>query len=137
MPGDVVFGSNEGVLFVPAHLAEKTVDNAEKSHLKDDFGFERLKQGVYSATEIDANWSEEMWQDFLNWFKTSEIAANFQYLTWDEDIERSRKMREDPEGYMREMMMRRTNAFHHLANKEKGCSGKIPGQPFTMLKIPA
>ena len=110
MPGDVVFGSNEGVLFVPAHLAEKTVDNAEKSHLKDDFGFERLKQGVYSATEIDANWSEEMWQDFLNWFKTSEIAANFQYLTWDEDIERSRKMREDPEGYMREMMMRRTNA---------------------------
>ena len=110
MPGDVVFGSNEGVLFVPAHLAEKTVDNAEKSHLKDDFGFERLKQGVYSATEIDANWSEEMWQDFLNWFKTSEIAANFQYLTWDEDIERSRKMREDPEGYLREMMMRRTNA---------------------------
>ena len=101
MPGDVVFGSNEGVLFVPAHLAEKTADNAEKSHLKDDFGFERLKQGVYSATEIDANWTDEMWQDFMGWFKSNEIAANFQYLNWEEDIERSRKMRENPESVTR------------------------------------
>lgn len=96
MPGDVVFGSAEGVVFIPAHLAEKTVDNAEKSHLKDDFGFERLKQGVYSATEVDANWTDAMWEDFMGWFKTSEIAANFQYLNWEEDIERSRLMRENP-----------------------------------------
>ena len=101
MPGDVVFGSNEGVVFVPAHLAEKTVDSAEKSHLKDDFGFERLKQGVYTATEIDANWSDEMWKDFQGWFKTSEIAAPFQYLDWEEDIERSRQMREHPESIVR------------------------------------
>ena len=96
MPGDIVFGSAEGVVFIPAHLAEKTVDNAEKSHLKDDFGFERLKQGVYNATEIDANWTQPMWDDFMEWFKTSPIAANFQYLNWEEDIERSRMERENP-----------------------------------------
>lgn len=101
MPGDIVFGSAEGVVFIPAHLAEKTVDNAEKSHLKDDFGFERLKQGVYSATEIDANWTQPMWDDFMEWFKTSPIAANFQYLNWEEDIEHSRIMRENPESIKR------------------------------------
>ncbi len=97
MPGDVVFGSNEGVCFIPAHMAEKVVDSAEKSHLRDDFGFERLKQGVYSATQIDAMWSEEMWQDFLGWLETSEIAAPFKYLDWTEDVERAREIRENPE----------------------------------------
>ena len=97
MPGDVVFGSNEGVVFVPAHMAEETVDKAEKSHLRDDFGFERLKQNVYSATQIDAQWSEDMWDDFMNWFKTSEIAAPFQYLDWTEDLERAKFIREHPE----------------------------------------
>ena len=101
LPGDIVLGSAEGVVFIPAHLAEKTVDNAEKSHLKDDFGFERLKQGVYSATEIDANWTQPMWDDFMEWFKTSPIAANFQYLNWEEDIEHSRIMRENPESIKR------------------------------------
>lgn len=97
MPGDIVFGSNEGVVFIPAHLAEKTVDSAEKSHLKDDFGFERLKQGVYNATEIDHVWTEEMWNDFMGWFKSDENAQKFSYLDWTEDLELARKMREDPE----------------------------------------
>ena len=99
MPGDVVFGSNEGVVFVPAHMAEKVADKAEKSHLRDDFGFERLAQGVYTATQIDGGWTAEMWDDFMNWFKTSEKAANFQYLDWAEDLERERLRREDPEAF--------------------------------------
>lgn len=101
MPGDIVFGSNEGVVFIPAHLAEKTVDSAEKSHLKDDFGFERLKQGVYNATEIDHVWTEEMWNDFMGWFKSDENAQKFSYLDWTEDLELARKMREDPETMQR------------------------------------
>ena len=101
MPGDIVFGSNEGVVFIPAHLAEKTVDSAEKSHLKDDFGFERLKQGVYNATEIDHVWTEEMWNDFMGWFKSDEKAQKFSYLDWTEDLELARKMREDPETMQR------------------------------------
>ena len=57
--------------------------------------------GDTAATEIDANWSDEMWKDFQGWFKTSEIAAPFQYLDWEEDIERSRQMREHPESIVR------------------------------------
>jgi len=109
MPGDIVFGSNEGVCFVPAHLAEKVVDDAEKSHLKDDFGFERLKQNVYTATEIDNAWSEEMWQDFLGWFATSETAAPYRYLNWDEDLEWVRFCREHPEEARKRRNGPRTN----------------------------
>lgn len=101
MPGDIVFGSAEGVVFVPAHMAEKTVDHAEKSHLKDDFGFQRLDEGVYTATEVDAQWSDEMWQDFLGWFAADEKAAAFQYLDWEEDIELSKKQREQGAQQMR------------------------------------
>ena len=97
MPGDVVFGSNEGIVFIPAYLAEETVDHAEKSHIRDDFGFLRLRQGVYTATEIDAQWTDPMWEDFLNWFKTDESMKDFQYLDFTEDVERAKFMRDHPE----------------------------------------
>ena len=109
LPGDVVFGSNEGVCFVPAFLAEKVADKAEKSHLKDDFGFERLKQGVYTATEIDNLWNDAMWEDFMNWFSTSELAAPFQYLNWSEDIEQERFRRLHPEEARAKSRQPRTN----------------------------
>ncbi|HOA37625.1 MAG TPA: RraA family protein, partial [Flavihumibacter sp.] len=38
MPGDLVIGNKEGVLFVPAHLAEMVVATAEFVTMKDQFG---------------------------------------------------------------------------------------------------
>ena len=90
MPGDVVFGSAEGVCFVPSHLAEETANTAEKSHIKDIFGFQRLREGKYTATEIDNPWTESMWKDFMDWFKTSSETKEFQYLDFITDIENQR-----------------------------------------------
>ena len=88
MPGDVVFGSSEGVVFVPAHLAQETVDSAEKSHIRDIFGFQRLEERVYTAAQIDVNpWPAELWADFLNWFKTNPDMKEFQYLNFEQEIE--------------------------------------------------
>jgi regulator of RNase E activity RraA len=88
MPGDVVFGSSEGVVFVPAHLAEETVDSAEKSHIRDIFGFQRLKEGVYSAAQIDVNpWPPALWEDFMGWFKSEPSMREFQYLNFEQEIE--------------------------------------------------
>ena len=69
MPGDVVLGLREGVVFVPAHLALEVVESAELIQLKDAFGYERLKAGVYTAGQIDAAWTEAIDQDFHGWVR--------------------------------------------------------------------
>lgn len=85
MPGDVVFGTVSGVLFVPPHLAETCVTAAEKSNVRDIFGFKRLKERVYTATEIDSGWSVDMWKDFTGWFE-AEAPAEYRHLDWSDEI---------------------------------------------------
>lgn len=67
MPGDLVIGNKEGVLFIPAHLAEIVVSTAEFVDLKDKFGFEMVRSGRYSTGQIDSQWTEEIKEQFLNW----------------------------------------------------------------------
>jgi regulator of RNase E activity RraA len=86
MPGDVVFGSSGGVVFVPAHLAEDTVQSAEKFHIMDRFSFMRLKERKYEASQIDNAWTKDMWDDFLGWFRTEPEMAKFQYLDFITDM---------------------------------------------------
>jgi regulator of RNase E activity RraA len=69
LPGDVVLAKREGVIFIPAHLAEKVVKNSEAIMLRDRFGHQRLKEGKYTPGQIDGRWSEEIRNDFLNWLK--------------------------------------------------------------------
>lgn len=69
MAGDVVLGLREGIVFVPAHLAQKVVETAELIQLKDAFGYERLKAGVYTGGQIDAAWTEPIFTDFYDWVR--------------------------------------------------------------------
>lgn len=36
MPGDVVFGDSEGVSFIPPHLVQGIIDEAQVTHLRDE-----------------------------------------------------------------------------------------------------
>jgi len=69
MPGDVVLAKKEGVIFIPAHLAEKVVVTSEVVRLRDLFGISRLKEGVYTPGQIDNKWTDEIEKDFSNWLK--------------------------------------------------------------------
>ena len=69
IPGDLVIAQKEGVLFVPAHLAEQVVSTAEFVIRKDQFGFEMVKAGKYSTGEIDSQWSDAIKSDFLKWLE--------------------------------------------------------------------
>ena len=60
LPGDVVLAKREGVIFIPAHLAEKVVITSEVVRLRDMFGITRLKEGKYTPGQIDNKWSEEI-----------------------------------------------------------------------------
>ncbi|MFC1526150.1 RraA family protein [Candidatus Latescibacterota bacterium] len=69
MAGDVVLGLREGVVFIPAHLAQEVVEASELTRLKDQFGFQRLKAGVYTGGQIDAAWTDEITGDFHDWVR--------------------------------------------------------------------
>lgn len=67
LPGDVVLAKREGVIFVPAHLVEKVVLTGEFIGLRDKFGHEMLRKGVYTPGQIDTQWTDEIKQAFLKW----------------------------------------------------------------------
>jgi regulator of RNase E activity RraA len=67
LPGDIILGKKEGVVFIPAHLAEKVVVTSEVVRLRDLFGIGRLKEGKYTPGQIDDKWSDEIEKDFSKW----------------------------------------------------------------------
>ena len=67
LPGDLVLGVREGILFIPAHMAEEVISTAEFVIRKDKFGFEMVKSAKYSTGQIDSQWTDEIKTEFLKW----------------------------------------------------------------------
>ena len=72
MPGDVVLGRNGGVMFIPPQLAEKVVKDSERTHLRDMFGHQRLREKKYTAGQIDTRWTPPIEDDYRSWLKENE-----------------------------------------------------------------
>lgn len=75
MPGDVVLAKKSGVVFVPPHLLVETVLNGEFVALRDKFGHQMLREGVYTPGQIDTQWTDAIKNAFLKW-----LDANPSYL---------------------------------------------------------
>lgn len=69
MPGDLVISEREGVLFIPAHMAEYVVGMAEFIAVRDRFSKDMLKAGTYNAGQIDNQWTEGIKSSFLDWIR--------------------------------------------------------------------
>jgi regulator of RNase E activity RraA len=69
MPGDVVLGKMGVVIFIPPHLAERVVKSSELVRLEDMFGQLRIREGKYTAGQIDARWADNIQKDFTQWLK--------------------------------------------------------------------
>ena len=67
LPGDVVLGTIEGVIFIPPHLALEAVEASEAVRLRDEFGQQRIREGTYTPGEVDRPFSVEMEADFSRW----------------------------------------------------------------------
>lgn len=78
MPGDVVLAKKEGVIFIPAHLAQEVVVQSERIRVQDEFAHQRVQENVYTAGQMDSQWTDEIREDFRNW-----VQANSQYLKQD------------------------------------------------------
>lgn len=69
MPGDVVLAREGGVIFIPPHLAQLVVETSEVVRLRDMFGQQRLREGVYTSGQIDARWADDIERDFSGWMR--------------------------------------------------------------------
>lgn len=67
LPGDVVLGTREGVIFVPPHLAQEVIERSEDIRLRDEFGHQRIREGKYTPGEIDRAWPATIEEDFQRW----------------------------------------------------------------------
>ena len=84
LPGDVVLGTLTGVLFIPPHLAEECVEHSERTRLREIFSHMRLRQGIYTSSQMDTKGTEAITDDFHQWRRANPMEA-FASLVWDED----------------------------------------------------
>ncbi|MGH9854680.1 MAG: RraA family protein, partial [Blastocatellia bacterium] len=70
LPGDVVIGDEEGLLFFPPQLAEDAIRAAENQTYNEDFKAEMMKSGKYRTRDIYPRLSPEMEKVFEEWKKT-------------------------------------------------------------------
>jgi regulator of RNase E activity RraA len=66
LPGDLVLAKTEGVLFVPAILAEEAIGYAEFTSLKDDYNFELNREGKNGA-QFEGGWTVEKYDGLAKW----------------------------------------------------------------------
>jgi 4-hydroxy-4-methyl-2-oxoglutarate aldolase len=91
LPGDAVLAKKQGVIFIPAHLLEELLINAEFIALRDQFGHQRLREGKYTPGQIDQQWTDDIKKDFLKWLDSNpdklpmsrqELDAYMKNRTW-------------------------------------------------------
>jgi regulator of RNase E activity RraA len=66
LPGDLVVAKTDGVIFVPAILAEQAISSAEFTNLKDAFNFELNQQGKNGAM-FEGGWNQAKYEAFGKW----------------------------------------------------------------------
>ncbi|MBI1788956.1 MAG: dimethylmenaquinone methyltransferase [Acidobacteria bacterium] len=52
LPGDVVLGDRTGVIFIPPHLVQEIVDQAELTHIHDEWTKQKFLTGKYKSSEL-------------------------------------------------------------------------------------
>jgi len=65
LPGDLVLAKTEGVLFIPAILAEEAISSAEFTNLQDEFNFELNREGKNGADF--EGWPPAKYDAFAKW----------------------------------------------------------------------
>ena len=61
LPGDLVLAKTDGVIFIPAVIAEAAVSHAEFTNLMDDYNFELNREGKNGA-EFEGGWTPAKFQ---------------------------------------------------------------------------
>ena len=66
LPGDLVLAKTDGILFVPAILAQDAINSAEFTGLMDDYNFELNREGKNGA-QFEGGWNAEKFDGLGKW----------------------------------------------------------------------
>jgi len=70
LPGDIVMGNREGVLFIPPHLVEEVITIGEKIRTREVFERQMIRELKYPIYQVHgAEWGDELKADFEKWCK--------------------------------------------------------------------
>jgi len=94
MPGDVVLGTYTGVLFIPPHLAEEVVEHSERTHMREVFSHQRLREGIYNSSQMDTKWTPGIETDFAEWLETHTY-EDYAQVDWSREERRAGEGKEE------------------------------------------
>jgi 4-hydroxy-4-methyl-2-oxoglutarate aldolase len=64
LPGDIVLSDPDGIVFIPAHLAEQVANESESTRLRDEWGHKMLREQKYTPGQVDGQWTPQMIDEF-------------------------------------------------------------------------
>src|SRR6201996_4273625 len=92
LPGDLVLAKTDGVLFIPALMAEAAIAEAEFTNLTDAFNFELNQQGKNGA-EFEGGWTPAKYAAFGKWIDAHPDKLKMSRAEFDALLEKATRPR--------------------------------------------
>src|SRR3984957_8435411 len=93
LPGDLVLAKTDGVIFIPAIVAEGAISKAEFTNLMDDYNFELNRQGKNGA-EFEGGWTPAKFQGLAKYIDAHPEKLKMPRSEFDELLANAIKGRE-------------------------------------------
>jgi 4-hydroxy-4-methyl-2-oxoglutarate aldolase len=92
LPGDLVLAKTDGVIFIPAVLAESAIESAEFTNLEDAFNFELNRQGKNGA-EFEGGWTPAKYDALAKWIDQHPDKLKMSRAQFNSILERKKQPR--------------------------------------------
>jgi regulator of RNase E activity RraA len=92
LPGDLVLAKTDGVIFIPAILAEQAIISAEFTNLEDAFNFELNRQGKNGA-EFEGGWTPAKYDALAKWIDEHPDKLKMSHAQFNTILERKKQPR--------------------------------------------
>jgi 4-hydroxy-4-methyl-2-oxoglutarate aldolase len=92
LPGDLVLAKTDGVIFIPAILAEQAIASAEFTNLEDAFNFELNRQGKNGA-EFEGGWTPAKYDALAKWIDEHPDKLKMSRAQFNSILERKKQPR--------------------------------------------
>jgi regulator of RNase E activity RraA len=89
LPGDLVLAKPEGVIFIPAILAEAAISSAEFTALQDAFNFELNREGKNGA-QFEGGWTPQKYDAFAKWIDAHPTMLKMSRSEFDAMVEKEK-----------------------------------------------
>ena len=95
LPGDLVLAKQEGVIFIPAYLAEDAVSHAEFINLEDAFNFDLNRRGA-NGGEFEGGWTPKKYDAFVQWINANPSKLKMSRAEFDAILNERRGRQQGP-----------------------------------------